>query len=374
MDPIPTYLNHFDGRRFNSYSNYFKKQFGGRVQKISIDAGFSCPNRDGKISTGGCTFCSNDAFNPSYCRPEKSIKQQIEEGIEFHQRRYRRATKYLAYFQPFSNTYMPLEELKKIYSQAFEAIDSHIPQCPPRNDMTSKALEVPICSSMSDPTAQPLDSSRTVSARNDMGCEALETPKIIGIVIGTRPDLVDEALLQYLNEIQKTHYVMLEYGVESVYDETLKRVNRGHDFATAERAIRMTAEYNIPCGAHFIFGLPGESKTMMLDAADSISQLPLTTVKFHQLQIFKGTAMAEEYHEHPEHFHLFDLEEYIDFVIDFAERLNPDIVIERFAGEVPPRYLVSEPWMKLRYDEVLSRIEKRMEERDTWQGRLYQPI
>ena len=306
-----------DTRRFNSYSRYFAKQFGGRVQKISIDAGFSCPNRDGKISTGGCTFCSNDAFNPSYCRPEKSIKQQIEEGIEFHQRRYRRANKYLAYFQPFSNTYKPLEELKTIYRQA------------------------------------------------------LETPEIVGIVIGTRPDLIDKDILLYLNEIRQTHYVMLEYGVESVYDETLKRVNRGHDFATAEHAIRMTAEHCIPCGAHFIFGLPGESKEMMLDAADVISRLPLTTVKFHQLQIFKGTAMAEDYLQHPENFHLFDLEEYIDFVIDFAERLNPDVVIERFAGEVPPRYLVSEPWMKLRYDEVLAKIEKRMEERDTWQGRLY---
>jgi hypothetical protein len=325
-----------DERRFNSYSRYFTKQFGGRVQKISIDAGFSCPNRDGKISTGGCTFCSNEAFNPSYCRPEKSIKQQIEEGIEFHQKRYRRANKYLAYFQPFSNTYKPLEELKDIYNQAFEAIDSNFPHSIARNDMASKALA---------------------------------TPEIVGIVIGTRPDLIDEGILQYLNEIQKTHYVMLEYGVESVYDETLKRVNRGHDFATAEKAIRMTAEHDIPCGAHFIFGLPGESKTMMLDAADIISRLPLTTVKFHQLQIFKGTTMAEEYQAHPEAFHLFDLEEYIDFVIDFAERLNPDIVIERFAGEVPPRYLVSEPWMKLRYDEVLSRIEKRMEERDTWQGK-----
>ena len=306
-----------DERRFNSYSRYFAKQFGGRVQKISIDAGFSCPNRDGKISTGGCTFCSNEAFNPSYCRPEKSIRQQIEEGIEFHRRRYRRANKYLAYFQPFSNTYKPIEELKNIYEQA------------------------------------------------------LEVPEIVGIVIGTRPDLVDNGILQLLNEIQETHYVMLEYGVESVYDETLRRVNRGHDFATAEKAIQLTAHYGIPCGAHFIFGLPSESEETMLRAADIISQLPLTTVKFHQLQIFKGTKMAEEYIQHPEHFHLFDLEEYIDFVVDFAERLNPNIVIERFAGEVPPRYLVSEPWMKLRYDEVLVKIEKRMEERDTWQGRLY---
>ena len=307
-------------RRFNSYSRYFVNQFGGRVQKISIDAGFSCPNRDGKIGTGGCTFCSNAAFNPSYCRPEKSIKQQIEEGIAFHRRRYRRANKYLAYFQPFSNTYKPLEELKVIYRQA------------------------------------------------------LEMPEIVGIVNSTRPDLIDEGILQHLREIQQTHYVMLEYGVESVYDETLRRVNRGHDFVTAERAIRLTAQYGIPCGAHFIFGLPSESKTMMLDAAEIISRLPLTTVKFHQLQIFKDTPMAEEYLQHPEAFHLFDLEEYIDFVIDFAERLNPNIVIERFAGEVPPRFLVSEPWMKLRYDEVLAKIEKRMEERETWQGRLYKSL
>lgn len=306
-----------DTRRFNSYNAYFTKLFGSRVQKISIDAGFSCPNRDGKISTGGCTFCSNDAFNPSYCRPEKTIRQQIEEGIEFHKRRYRRANQYLAYFQPYSNTYKPLDELKKIYGQA------------------------------------------------------LEIPEIAGIVIGTRPDLIDEDILQYLAEIQKTHYVIVEYGIESVYDTTLKHVNRGHDFATAKRAVELTAAYNLPCGGHFIFGLPGETKPMMLDAADIISQLPLTTVKFHQLQIFKNTTMADEYLQHKEAFHLFELEEYIDFVIDFTERLNPNIVIERFAGEVPPRYLLSEPWMKLRYDEVLTRIEKRMEERDTWQGKSY---
>jgi hypothetical protein len=304
-------------RRFNSYNSYFTALFGSRVQKISIDAGFSCPNRDGTLSTGGCTFCSNAAFNPSYCKPEKSIRQQIEEGIEFHKRRYRRANRYLAYFQPYSNTYKPLEELKSIYQQA------------------------------------------------------LEIPDIAGIVIGTRPDCIEEPLLHYLNEIQKTHYVMLEYGVESVYDETLRRVNRGHDFASAEQAIQQTAEYGIPCGGHFIFGLPGETKAMMLDAADIISMLPLTTVKFHQLQIFKGTKMAEEFLQHPDAFHLFELDEYIDFVIDFVERLRPEMVIERFAGEVPPRYLVSEPWLKLRYDEVLRRIEKRMEERDTWQGKLY---
>jgi hypothetical protein len=303
--------------RYNSYSHYFKQLFGSRVQKLSISAGFTCPNRDGTLSTGGCTFCSNEAFNPSYCHPEKSIRQQIEEGIEFHQKRYRSASQYLAYFQAYSNTYKPLDELKRIYQQA------------------------------------------------------LDVPSVKGIVIGTRPDCIDEPLLHYLNEVQQTHYVMLEYGVESVYDETLKRVNRGHDFATAERAIRLTAQFGIPCGGHFIFGLPGETKAMMLDAANVISQLPLTTVKFHQLQIFKGTKMAEDFLQHPDAFHLFELNDYIDFVIDFVERLHPKMIIERFAGEVPPRYLVSEPWMKLRYDQVLCLIEKRMEERDTWQGRLY---
>lgn len=304
-----------DNRRFNSYSSYFTREFGSRVQKISIDAGFSCPNRDGKISTGGCTFCRNDAFNPSYCHPEKSIRKQIEEGIEFHQRRYRRAKSYLAYFQAFSNTYKPLDELKKLYR------------------------------------------------------EALSVDGVIGLVIGTRPDCINEETLDMLKSLDAT--VILEYGVESVYDHTLTRVNRGHDFATAKKAIELTHKYGFHCGGHFIFGLPGETREMMLKAADIISKLPLTTVKFHQLQIFKDTKMADEYLANPSDFHLFTLEDYIEFVIDFIERLNPNIVIERFAGEVPVRYLVSKPWLNLRYDQVLSLIEKRLEERNTYQGKKY---
>lgn len=301
-----------DNRRFNSYSSYFTREFGGRVQKISIDAGFSCPNRDGKISSGGCTFCRNDAFNPSYCRPEKSVRQQIEEGIEFHQRRYRRAKSYLAYFQAFSNTYKPIDELERLYR------------------------------------------------------EALSVDGVIGLVIGTRPDCINEETLEMVKDLNTT--VILEYGVESVYDQTLTRVNRGHDFATAKKAIELTHEYGFHCGGHFIIGLPGETREMMLNAADIISELPLTTVKFHQLQIFKDTRMADEYLANPSDFHLFTLEDYIEFVIDFIERLSPDIVIERFAGEVPPRYLVSKPWLSLRYDQVLALIEKRLEERDTYQG------
>ncbi len=318
-----------NNRRFNSYSSYFQREFGSRVQKISIDAGFSCPNRDGKISTGGCTFCRNDAFNPSYCRPEKSVRQQIEEGIEFHQRRYRRAKSYFAYFQAFSNTYKSLDELEKLYR------------------------------------------------------EALSVPGVIGLVIGTRPDCINEEILEMLQSLsyppyppypsyQRSAYpIILEFGVESVYDQTLQRVNRGHDFATARNAIKLVHSYGFHCGGHFIFGLPGETRDMMLNAADIISQLPLTTVKFHQLQIFKDTKMADEYLANPSDFHLFTLEDYIEFVIDFIERLNPNIVIERFAGEVPPRYLVSKPWLNLRYDQVLALIEKRLAERNTYQGKNY---
>ena len=316
-----------DNRRFNSYSSYMTREFGGRVQKISIDAGFSCPNRDGTISTGGCTFCRNDAFNPSYCRPEKSIRQQIEEGIEFHQRRYRRANSYLAYFQAFSNTYKPVEELEKLYR------------------------------------------------------EALSVPGIIGLVIGTRPDCINEEILEMLKHLSfrgkretskgGTSSIIIELGIESVYDSTLLRVNRGHDFATAKRAIELVHNYGFHCGGHLVLGLPGETRDMMLHTADIISELPLTTVKFHQLQIFKDTKMADEYLADPSDFQLFTLEDYIEFVIDFIERLNPNIVIERFAGEVPPRYLVSKPWLNLRYDQVLSLIEKRLEERNTYQGKKF---
>ena len=315
-----------DDRRFNSYNSYFKREFGGRMQKISIDAGFSCPNRDGKISHGGCTFCRNDAFNPSYCRPEKSVEEQITEGIAFHRVRYRRAKSFLAYFQPYSNTYKPTEELYDIYSQA------------------------------------------------------LNIEGVAGIVIGTRPDCINEETLCMLERLKEEYtdkdtgikpIIIIELGIESVYDETLRRINRGHDFATAADAVKMVYQHGFPCGGHYIFGLPGETREMMINSADIISELPLTTIKFHQLQIFKDTKMADEYLANSNNFKLFTLEEYIDFIIDYVERLNPNIVIERFAGEVPPRFLVSKPWLNLRYDQVLNMIENRLEQRDTYQGKLF---
>ncbi len=304
-------------RRFNSYNEYFKKTFGQRVQKLSIDAGFTCPNRDGTVGTGGCTFCNNDAFNPSYCQPAKSIKQQIYEGKQFHAWRYRRAVDYLAYFQAFSNTFAPLEQLKKIYD------------------------------------------------------EALAVDGIIGLVIGTRPDCVDDEKLDYFEELSKKHYLIIEYGIESCYDETLVKINRGHTFSQSVEAIQKTAARGIKTGAHLIFGFPGETKDQIMAEAEIISKLPLDTLKIHQLQIVKSTKLAFDYSNHPENFSFFTLEEYIELVINFLELLNPAIVIERFAGEVPPRFLAGPGWGIIRYDQILQKIEKRMEERNTWQSQKF---
>jgi radical SAM protein (TIGR01212 family) len=304
-------------RRFNSYSEYFKKEFGERVQKVSIDAGFTCPNRDGILARGGCTYCNNDAFNPSYCSPSKSITQQLSEGIEFHKVRYRRANKYLAYFQTYSNTYAPIEKLKLIYE------------------------------------------------------EALAFPGVIGLVIGTRPDCMDNEKLRWFSNLGKKCYLMIEYGIESVYDKTLERINRQHTFEQTRDAIEKTADAGIKTGAHLIFGLPGETRDEMLGAVKIVSNLPLTTLKFHQLQIVKGTQMAADYHKHPEDFELFQLEEYIDFIIRIIENLNPGFIIERFTGEVPPRFHAGPSWGLLRNDQVNLIIEKELERRNTWQGRLF---
>lgn len=306
-----------DNRRFNSYSNYFKREFGGRVQKLTIDAGFTCPNRDGTVETGGCTYCNNDAFNPSYCTPSKSITQQIDEGIEFHAVRYRRADRYLAYFQAFSNTHAPLDKLEKLYT------------------------------------------------------EALANPKIIGLVIGTRPDCVDEQKLDYFQELSKKYYIALEYGVESCYNKTLGLINRGHNFEKSVWAIEETHRRGIKTGAHIIFGLPGESREEMMAEAAILSKLPLNTIKFHQLQIIKGTTMELQYQQNPSMFNLFGMEEYFNFMVDFLEQLNPNFVVERFTGEAPPRYLATPPWGNYRTDQLMVMLEKILEQRNTWQGRLF---
>ena len=304
-----------DGKRYNSFVGYFKRKYGERLQKIVLDAGFTCPNRDGKVGRGGCTYCDNAAFHPSYSTSGKSLHQQMDEGLEFHKVRYRTTEHYLAYFQAYSNTYAPLERLKTLYE------------------------------------------------------EALSHPQVVGIVIGTRPDCVDEEKLDYLAQLAKNHIVIVEYGIESCYDTTLLRINRGHDFETARRAVQMTADRGIDVGVHFILGLPGETKQMMLDTCALINALPIRSVKFHQLQIVKGTRMEQEYAEHPEDFERFSLDGYLDFFVDMLERLRPDIYIERFVGEVPPRFVNETPWGLIRNVELIRLLDKRLEERQTWQGR-----
>lgn len=304
-----------EGKRYNSFVGYFRRKYGERLQKIVLDAGFTCPNRDGKVGRGGCTYCDNAAFHPSYSTAGKSLHQQMDEGIEFHKVRYRTTEHYLAYFQSFSNTYAPLERLKQLYE------------------------------------------------------EALSHPSVVGIVVGTRPDCVDEQKLDYLAELAKEHVIIVEYGIESCYDETLRRINRGHDFETARRAVEMTAQRGLDVGVHFILGLPGETRQMMLDSCAMINALPIRSVKFHQLQIVKGTRMEQEYAACPEDFERFTLDEYLDFFVDMLERLRPDIFIERFVGEVPPRFVNETPWGLIRNVELLRLLDRRLEERDTWQGR-----
>lgn len=343
MDVLSDLQSFPDGKRYNSFVGYFKRKYGERLQKIVLDAGFTCPNRDGKVGRGGCTYCDNAAFHPSYSTAGKSLHQQLDEGIEFHKVRYRTTEHYLAYFQSFSNTYAPLERLRSLYE------------------------------------------------------EALMHPQVVGIVIGTRPDCVDEEKLDYLADlaagkvldgwtrrlampeggasdssgsIRTAPIVIVEYGIESCYDRTLLRINRGHDFETARRAVHMTASRGIDVGAHFILGLPGETRQMMLDSCSLINDLPLRSVKFHQLQIVKGTRMEQEYAERPQDFERFSLEEYLDFFVDMLERLRPDLFIERFVGEVPPRFVNETPWGLIRNVELLRLLEKRLEERGSWQGSL----
>ena len=304
-------------RRFNASSDYFRREFGRRMQKVSVNAGFTCPNRDGTVGTGGCSYCNNMAFSPSYCIAGKPIRQQVEEGILFHRKRYRRAERFIAYFQSYTNTYAGVGELRKAF------------------------------------------------------LEALSVPGISGIIAGTRPDCINDDILDFLQELSEKYYMAVEYGIESCYNRTLKEINRGHNFEVSASAVRRTSARGIKTGGHIIFGLPGETREEMLNEAAILSNLPLDSLKFHQLQIVKGTFFGERYLEDPESFILFNLDEYLDFMVEFIELLNPLIAVDRFSGEVPLRYLVSNTRWGVRSDQVTLLLEKKLEERDSWQGKRY---
>lgn len=301
--------------RYNEYGTWLKNQLGCKVQKISLNAGFTCPNRDGTVGVGGCTYCNNQTFNPAYCKTEKSITQQLEEGKQFFSKKYPEM-KYLAYFQAYTNTYASVSEIKQKYE------------------------------------------------------EALKVKDVIGLVIGTRPDCMPDELLDYLEELNRRVFLVVEYGIESVYDKTLVRINRGHTHNSTVDAINRTTSRGIKTGGHIILGLPGESRQEILEEAEILSALPLTTLKLHQLQLIKGTRMADEYDECPSDFHLFNVDEYIDLVIDFVERLNPAIVLERFVSQSPASLLAIPGWGLKNY-EFVDKVRKRMNERNSMQGRLY---
>lgn len=300
---------------YNEFSGFLQRYFPFKVQKITLDGGFSCPNRDGSKGRGGCTYCNNQTFNPAYCHRGKPVAEQMREGIAFFSHKYPQM-RYLAYFQAYTNTYASLDVLRRRYEEAL-AVD---------------------------------------------GC--------VGLVIGTRPDCVPTELLDYLQELARTTFVLVEYGIESCNDATLLRINRGHSYAVAVDAVQRTALRGLPVGAHIILGLPGEDREEIMRQAAELSRLPLTTLKMHQLQLIRGTRMAEEYGESPEDFHLFALDDYVETVVDYVERLRPDIVLERFASQSPKELLVAPDW-GLKNHELVAKIKRRMRERDTWQGRLY---
>ena len=303
-----------DNRPYYSYGAYCRLIFGRPMQKLPVAAGFTCPNRDGSKGTGGCTFCRNDAFTPGYCDARLPIGRQLDAAISFYQRRIRPETGFLAYFQPFSNTHAPLERLERLYN------------------------------------------------------EALSHPQINGLVIATRPDCVDKQKLDFLAELARHIYLCIEYGLESTSDATLQAINRGHDFETARKAVEETARRGIPVGGHFILGLPDETGEMLLDRVRIINSLPLTTVKFHQLQILAGPPMAALYEQQPRRFPQWTPESYVDLLAEMVRRLRPDIVLERIVNQVPPRFLTQKAWGGLRSGELWRLLEKRLREKGAHQG------
>ena len=301
-----------DSSLYRNFQTFLKPYLPQKVQKISLNAGFTCPNRDGSKGHGGCTYCNNQTFNPSYCDSDQSITEQLNKGIRFFAGKYPEMD-YLAYFQAYTNTYAELDRLKKLYE------------------------------------------------------EALGVDRVVGLVIGTRPDCMPEALLDYLETLSKRVFVLVEYGIESTDDQSLKRINRGHDFACAQEAVRRTAARNIPVGAHMILGLPLEDNDQIIRHAKRLSQLPLSTIKLHQLQIIRGTRLARDIQQHPDWYQAITPEEYVEKVVLFLEHLNPEIAVERFVSQSPPELLIAPDWGLKNY-QFTHLIEKSLRERGSRQG------
>lgn len=298
---------------YNDFGTWIRARFPFKVQKISIDAGFTCPNRDGQTGTGGCTYCDNRTFNPTYCDRRKTVSEQLEEGKAFFARKYPEM-RYLAYFQAYTNTYAPVSSLATMYE------------------------------------------------------EALCTENVVGIVIGTRPDCINEALLDYLKTLSRRAFVLIEYGIETANNTTLRRINRGHTFECTQRAIEMTHRRGILVGGHIILGLPGEDAAESIRQAPIISSLPLDILKIHQMQIIRGTVLAREYARKP--FHIYNVDEYIQLIIDYIARLRKDLILERFVSQSPADLLIAPKWGLKNY-EFTNRLVNRMKKIGAFQGMNY---
>jgi uncharacterized protein len=313
MSKAPSRISNLESQiRYNTYGRFLKERFGCRVYKVSVDGGFSCPNRDGTIAIGGCTYCNNDSFRPKSATRLKPVSEQVEEGIDFLRRRYG-AEKFIVYFQPFTNTHAPLSALVPLYEAA------------------------------------------------------LHHPDVVGLSLGTRPDCIDEEKIVWLEKLARTHFVTLEYGLQSIYDSTLERINRGHNFQCWLDAMSCTRDRGIWLCTHLILGFPWESREEMLHAADVLSCKGLNFLKLHHLHVVRGTAMESEYRANP--FRLPGLEEYADLVVDFVERLSPQIYMERLFGTAPADQLIGPIWGKSKA-EIQRHIDQRFIERETYQGRM----
>ena len=295
---------------YKEFGTWLQAELGCKAQKLSVDAGLTCPNRDGTLGRGGCTFCDNRTFNPAYCRQGGSITDQLEAGKRFFARKYP-SMKYLAYFQSYSNSYGTLSHLKELYE------------------------------------------------------EALRVPDVVGLVIGTRPDCMPDALLEYLEELNRRTFLLVEYGVESANEETLVRVNRGHTFAQARECIIRTAQRGIRVGVHMILGFPWETRSELIRQAQLIASLPITTLKLHQLQVIRGTQLAWEYELQP--WPLPTAEEYVDLVLEYISHLPPSLVLERFVSQSPPEYVIAPRW-GLKNHEFSALVKKAIQKRSTQLG------
>ena len=299
-------------RRYNSFGAYIRKRLGARVYKVTVDAGFTCPNRDGTLGASGCIYCNNNSFRPNSCRPALSVREQVANGISYIRKRYN-AEKFLVYFQPYTNTYASVEVLERLYHEALSA-----------------------------------------------------APSVIGLAIGTRPDTIDREKISLLESLSEKYFILVEYGMQSMHEKTLQFINRGHDYRAFLRALELTKDRGISIGAHMIAGLPTETREETLATADELSRLPVGFLKIHHLQVIKDTPLERIYKESS--FPVFGYEEYLDFVTEFIERLSPGIVLQRLFATAPDDILIAPRWEKSR-QETLRDIERRLESKDTYQGK-----